>query len=60
MCAPQPGSTLTLKAVTKARKVSLLGYPGKVAYKQTKEGLRITVPQQLPNNIALAFRILKN
>lgn len=60
MCAPQPGSTLTLKAVTKARKVSLLGYPGKVAYKQTKEGLRITVPQSLPNNIALAFKILKN
>ena len=56
LCAPQPGSMVTLKAVKKAHRVSLLGH-GKVAFRQTKYGLSITLPATLPNQIALVMKI---
>ncbi len=56
LCAPQPGSIVTLKAVKKARRVSLLGH-GKVAFRQTKHGLSVTLPATLPNQIALVMKI---
>ena len=56
LCAPQPGSMVTLKAVKKARRVSLLGH-GKVAFRQTKHGLSVTLPATLPNQIALVMKI---
>ena len=56
LCAPQPGSMVTLKAVKKARHVSLLGH-GKVAFRQTKQGLSVTLPATLPNQIALVMKI---
>ena len=56
LCAPQPGSMVTLKAVKKARRVSLLGH-GKVAFRQTKHGLFVTLPATLPNQIALVMKI---
>ena len=56
LCVPQPGSIVTLKAVKKARRVSLLGH-GKVAFRQTKHGLSITLPATLPNQIALVMKI---
>ena len=56
LCAPQPSSMVTLKAVKKARRVSLLGH-GKVAFRQTKHGLSVTLPATLPNQIALVMKI---
>ena len=56
LCVPQPGSMVTLKAVKKARHVSLLGH-GKVAFRQTKHGLSVTLPATLPNQIALVMKI---
>ena len=56
LCAPQPGSMVTLKAVKKAHRVSLLGH-GKVAFRQTKHGLSVTLPATLPNQIALVMKI---
>ena len=56
LCVPQPGSMVTLKAVKKARRVSLLGH-GKVAFRQTKHGLSVTLPATLPNQIALVMKI---
>ena len=56
LCAPQPGSMVTLKAVKKARRVSLLGH-GKVVFRQTKHGLSVTLPATLPNQIALVMKI---
>jgi len=40
----------------KIKSVELLGH-GKVTYKQTSKGLEITLPKELPNTIALAFKI---
>jgi len=56
LCAPQPGSMVTLKAVKKAHRVSLLGH-GKVVFRQTKHGLSVTLPATLPNQIALVMKI---
>ena len=53
---PQAGSTVKLKALLKAHRVTLLGY-GKVAFKSSKQGLSITLPQALPNRIALVMKI---
>lgn len=53
---PQAGATVKLKALLKAHRVTLLGY-GKVAFKSSKQGLSITLPQALPNRIALVMKI---
>ena len=57
LAVPAAGSMVTLKAIKKARKVSLLGY-GVVAFHSTDKGLQIQVPAQLPNDIALVFKIM--
>ena len=47
------------KEITKENKIEnviLLGY-GDVQYKRTKQGLEINLPKQLPNKVALSFKI---
>jgi alpha-L-fucosidase len=56
MDVPESESSLTLKAIKKAKYVELLGY-GKVEFKKTKDGLTITFPKYLPNNIAMVLKI---
>jgi len=56
MDVPESESSLTLKAIKKAKYVELLGY-GKVDFKKTKDGLTITFPKYLPNNIAMVLKI---
>lgn len=56
MKVPEPGSEVALSCVKKARRVSLLGY-GDVKFRRSAGGIAITVPQELPNDLALVFRI---
>lgn len=56
LAVPEGDSVVTLKAIKKARKVSLLGY-GVVSFRATDKGLQIQVPERLPNDIALVFKI---
>ena len=56
MAVPAPGSQLTLHAVKKAKTVELLGY-GKVDFAKTRDGLKVTFPDRLPNDIALVLKI---
>lgn len=59
------GKTLTAKhlglsnstVVKNLKCVTLLGYDGKLTWKQTQNGLEIDLPKKLPNNKALAFKV---
>ena len=39
------------------KRVELLGHKGKLAFTQTPEGLRVTLPAQKPSEIACSLRI---
>lgn len=55
---PEPGSTVTLTSVVyKPKNITLLGSDAKIAWEHTKEGIKITMPDKAPNNLAVAFRI---
>lgn len=56
MLVPDAGSEVVLSSMKKARRVSLLGY-GDVKFRRTANGLAISVPEKLPNDLALVFRI---
>jgi alpha-L-fucosidase len=55
---PEPGSTITLTSVGyKPKNITLLGSDAKIAWEHTKEGIKITMPDKAPNDMAVAFRI---
>lgn len=55
---PEPGSTVALTSVTyKPKNITLLGSDAKIAWEHTKEGIKITMPDKAPNEMAVAFRI---
>ncbi|WP_289053788.1 alpha-L-fucosidase [Carboxylicivirga marina] len=49
-------SSTNISSINKIESVELLGH-GKVKYKRDKTGLRIALPTELPNNVALSFKI---
>jgi len=49
-------SGASISSANKIESVELLGH-GKVKYKRDKTGLHIVLPKQLPNNVALSFKI---
>ena len=58
MNVPEPGQTVTIHSVTqKPRRVSLLGYSGKLKWKQTADGLVITYPKNVNLVTSAAFKI---
>ena len=61
MAVPQPGQTITIgslaKGTRKVKSVALLGYQGKLKWKQSSEGLNITCPQSLPCLHSVVFCI---
>ena len=64
MAAPEPGQTLRIQSMGKAaghlpeaKEVSLLGYEGKLEWKQTNEALEIVCPQEIPSPISVVFRV---
>ena len=62
MKAPEAGQTVTIQSMGKQhlkriRRVSLLGYSGKLKWKHTTDALEITAPATLPFATAVAFRI---
>lgn len=56
MDVPEPSSVITLKAVKKAKSVRLLGH-GSVDFRRTADGLSVTLPATLPDDLALVLRI---
>jgi alpha-L-fucosidase len=59
-----PGATMTVKSITtanlnnrKIRDVRLLGYGGKLGWKQTPGGLVVSMPSRPPGKFAYALRI---
>ncbi len=56
MDVPEPSSVVTLKAVKKAKSVRLLGH-GPVDFRRTADGLSVTLPAILPDDLALVLRI---
>lgn len=59
MNVPEAGHTVTIHSITqKPKRVSLLGYSGKLKWKQSADGLAITYPKSTPNlNTAAVYRI---
>jgi alpha-L-fucosidase len=59
MNVPEAGQTVTIHSVTrKPKRVSLLGYSGKLKWKQTADGLAITYPKNGADlKTAAVFRI---
>ncbi len=62
---PEIGKQLLLKSFADTRidgdlsvdKVSLLGSTDDVTFSKTKDGLSITVPQHVPDNLANVFKL---
>lgn len=65
MSVPEPGSTVTITTLSKdnayqarpIKKVCLLGYAGKLKWKQTESGLEIQCPEQMPYSTSVVFRV---
>jgi alpha-L-fucosidase len=62
LTVPEPGQRLLIHAFSrpdfgKVKKVSLLGYDGKLSWRQTAEGLEITYPKNAPAVAAVTFRV---
>ena len=62
MKSPEAGQEVTIKSMgkkqlKKVRKVSLLGYSGKLKWRHTAEALEITVPATLPFQTAIVFKV---
>ena len=45
------------KSLKKVKKVTLLGYNGKLKWRHTTEGLEITAPAEIPFTTAIVFKI---
>jgi alpha-L-fucosidase len=56
MDVPEAGSTITLKAVKRAKRIEMLGV-GPVDFQRTKEGITLTMPAKRPNDIAAVLKI---
>ncbi len=53
-----PGKQMTVKSITgKVRSVRLLGYQGKLTWKESPQGLVVELPEQNPGKFAYAFRV---
>ena len=64
MKSPEAGQKVTIKSMgkkqlKKIKKVSLLGYSGKLKWKQTSDALEITAPATLPFQTSIVFKIEK-
>ena len=62
MKSPESGQKIIIKSMgkknlKKVRRVSLLGYDGKLKWKQTADALEIIAPTSLPFQTAIVFRI---
>jgi alpha-L-fucosidase len=65
MITPQPGTQLKIKSLgTEAKyldklvkSVNLLGYKGKLKWKQEADGLTITCPKEMPFETSIVFKI---
>ena len=61
LALPEKGRTVTIKTlattVQKVTDVTLLGYKGRLRWKQTADGLQIVCPKRLPCQYALTFCI---
>jgi alpha-L-fucosidase len=65
MNAPTPGTQLKIKSIAKDSKysdklvksVKLLGYDGKLKWKQEADGLRVTCPSEMPFATSVVFKI---
>lgn len=65
MTVPEPGTQLKIKSIGKDAKnldkpvktVKLLGYEGKLKWKQEADGLAITCPKKMPFGTSIVFKI---
>ena len=62
MQSPEAGQTITIHSLgknelKKIRRVSLLGYEGKLRWRQTAEELTITAPATLPSTTSVVFKV---
>ena len=62
MKSPEAGQKVTIKSMgkqqlKKVKKVSLLGYSGKLKWKHTADALEITAPAELPFQTSVVFKI---
>ena len=62
MKSPEAGQKVTIKSMgkqqlQKIKKVSLLGYSGKLKWKQTADALEITAPATMPFKTSIVFKI---
>jgi alpha-L-fucosidase len=62
MKSPETGQKVTIKSmgkqqIKKIKKVSLLGYSGKVKWRQTSDALEITAPATMPFQTSIVFKI---
>ena len=62
MKSPEAGQKVTIlsmgkKKLKKVRKVTLLGYNGKIKWRQTADALEITAPASLPFQTVVAFKV---
>ncbi|MCR5435329.1 MAG: hypothetical protein K6F20_13175, partial [Bacteroidaceae bacterium] len=56
---PAPGQTIIIKSLAgeKVKKVTLLGYKGKIHWKATEDGLAITYPKNAQLKTSAVFRM---
>ncbi len=65
MTAPEAGTELKIKSLGSAqsylgksiKKISLLGYKGKLVWKQQADGLVVTCPSQMPYATSVVFKV---
>ncbi|MBP5418607.1 MAG: alpha-L-fucosidase, partial [Bacteroidales bacterium] len=64
MKSPEANQTITIKTmgksagnIAKIKKVSLLGYDGKLKWRQTADALEITAPATIPFATCVVFRV---
>ncbi|MDE5738954.1 MAG: alpha-L-fucosidase [Bacteroidaceae bacterium] len=62
LAVPEAGSLLTIRSLSKGqekvKRVSLLGYDGKLKWRQTPDGLVISCPSKLDFATSLVFKIM--
>ena len=62
MKSPKASQEVTIKSMgkkqlKKIKRVSLLGYTGKLKWKQTSDALEITAPATMPFQTSIVFKI---
>lgn len=58
---PQAGMRINIKTLAAGKRIKdvrLMGYEGKLKWKQTNDGLRIDCPRKLPTQYVLTFQII--